>query len=410
MRYKKIINDPVYGFISIPDGLIFQLIEHPFFQRLRYIKQVGLSHYVYPGALHTRFHHAIGAMHLALRACSVLRNKGIDITNEETEALAAAMLLHDIGHGPFSHALEYKLVAISHEEISLKIMTHLNQEFNGALQLCIDMYKGEYHRKFFRQLIRSQLDLDRLDYLARDSFFTGVTEGQVSYDRILHMLQVHKDALVIEEKGIYSIEKFLIARRLMYWQVYLHKTVLSAEQMLIKLVERIKFLLKSGTDIPLRPMLNNFLSQDFDNDNFNQNPQLLYDYCHLDDQDIHIMIKDLCGHHDKVLSFIAKSLRYRKLFKLEFVHGENEDLLKQYRNQARAEWKLTDEELSFLVFSGKESNVEYNSNTDEIFILSKKGDVEPISALLDFKLKNKALIKNYICYPKKIVKQLYSKE
>lgn len=407
MRYKKIINDPVYGFISIPDGLIFNLIEHPFFQRLRYIKQVGLSHYVYPGALHTRFHHAIGAMHLALRACSILRNKGIDISDEETEALAAAMLLHDIGHGPFSHALEYKLVSISHEEISLKIMNHLNEEFNGALDSCIAMYRGEYERKFFRQLIRSQLDLDRLDYLARDSFFTGVTEGQVSYDRILHMLQVHNDALVIEEKGIYSIEKFLIARRLMYWQVYLHKTVLSAEQMLIKLVDRIKFLLNSGEELPLRPLLHSFLSTETTKADFLNNQKKLFDYCHLDDQDIHVMLKDLCGHSDKVLSFISKSLKYRKLFKLEFLHGENQELLKKYRELAQAEWNMTEEELSFLIFSGKESTIEYDSNTDEIFILSKKGEVEPISALLDFKLKNKALIKNYICYPKNIVTLLY---
>ncbi len=407
MRYKKIINDPVYGFISIPDGLIFSLIEHPFFQRLRYIKQVGLSHYVYPGALHTRFHHAIGAMHLALRACSILKNKGVDISEEETESLAAAMLLHDIGHGPFSHALEYKLVAVSHEEISLMIMNHLNEEFSGELDTCIAMYKGEYHRKFFRQLIRSQLDLDRLDYLARDSFFTGVTEGQVSYDRILHMLQVHRDALVVEEKGIYSIEKFLIARRLMYWQVYLHKTVLSAEQMLIKLVERIKFLLKSGEKIPLRPLLHSFLSTDVRKKDFLNNRQMLFDYCHLDDQDIHIMVKDLCGHSDKVLSLISKSLKYRKLFKLEFLHGENQELLEKYREIAQKEWNMTREELSFLIFTGTESNVEYNSNTDEIFILNKKGEAEPISAMLDFKLKNKALIKNYISYPKNLVEMIY---
>jgi hypothetical protein len=407
MRYKKIINDPVYGFISIPDGLIYNLIEHPFFQRLRYIKQVGLSHYVYPGALHTRFHHAIGAMHLALRACSILRNKGIEISENETESLAAAMLLHDIGHGPFSHALEYKLVGVSHEEISLIIMHQLNEEFNGALNTCIDMYRGNYHRKFFRQLIRSQLDLDRLDYLARDSFFTGVTEGQVSYDRILHMLQVYEDTLVVEEKGIYSIEKFLIARRLMYWQVYLHKTVLSAEQMLIKLVDRIKLLLKSGVELPIRPLLHKFLNAEVNKNDFVNSRQMLFDYCHLDDQDLHIMVKDLCGHPDKVLSYISKSLKYRKLFKLEFIHGENTELLRRYRNIAQREWKMTDEELEFLIFAGKESNVEYNSNTDEILILNKNGEVEPISALLDFKLKNKALIKNYICYPKNIVTLLY---
>ena len=221
------------------------------------------------------------------------------------------------------------------------------------------------------------------------------------------MLQVHNDALVIEEKGIYSIEKFLIARRLMYWQVYLHKTVLSAEQMLIKLVDRIKFLLKSGEALPLRPFLHAFLSSETTKTDFLNNPNKLFDYCHLDDQDIHVMLKDLCGHSDKVLSFISQSLKYRKLFKLEFLHGENQELLKKYREVAQAEWNMTEEELSFLIFSGKESNIEYNSNTDEIFILSKKGEVEPISALLDFKLKNKALIKNYICYPKNVVTLLY---
>lgn len=400
MRYRKIINDPVYGFISIPDGLIFDIIEHPYFQRLRFIKQVGLTHYVYPGALHTRFHHALGAMHLALRTVDILRNKGITINDEEKEALAVAMLLHDIGHGPFSHALEYSLVNVSHEELSVLIMKALNTQFKGALELALQMYLGTYSRKFFRQLIRSQLDLDRLDYLSRDAFFTGVTEGQIAYDRILHMLNVRSDSLVVEEKGIYSVEKFLIARRLMYWQVYLHKTVLSAEQMLIKTIERIKFLLSVGKLKVEHLSIHRFLSISPGLENFQNSKSLLNAYCELDDLDIGHLLKIASKSNDQVLSHLSKSLIYRRLFKLEFVHAEIGDLIEKYRLKERKRWGMDADEIKFLVFGGKESNIEYSTNTEEILILRKNETVEPISSMLDFKLSDKTLTKSYICYPK----------
>lgn len=402
MKYKKIINDPVYGFIGLPEGIIYEVLEHPFFQRLRRIKQVGLSHFVYPGALHTRFHHALGAMHLALKVSNILKNKGIEIANEEQEALALAMLLHDIGHGPFSHALEYKIINISHEDISLLIMDRLNSEFDGKLNLCMQMYQNAYHRKFFHQLISSQLDLDRIDYLARDSFFTGVTEGQVAYDRILLMFNVRDDQLVVEEKGIFSIEKFLFARKLMYWQVYLHKTVLSAEQILIKVVERVKELLSFGHHIDLPHPLKAFLKHDYTLEDFKKNSDLVEQYCQLDDVDINFLIKSLPNQGDKVLKILSNALINRDLFRLEFISKKTSDFLNQLRLKVENSKELSAAEARYLVFEGEESNREYDPEKQEIFILRKDDSVEPISFLLDFKLKDKALVKNYICYPKKL--------
>ncbi len=400
MKYAKIVNDPVYGFIGLPQGLIFQTLEHPFFQRLRRIKQVGLSHFVYPGALHTRFHHALGAMHLALKACEILRNKGITISEIEQESLALAMLLHDIGHCPFSHALEYKIVNINHEDLSLLIMHYLNKEFKGGLDVCIEMYTNKYSRKFFHQLISGQLDLDRIDYLARDSFFTGVTEGQVAYDRILLMFNVRDDQLVVEEKGIFSIEKFLFARKLMYWQVYLHKTVLSAEQILIKIVERLKELLLGGYDMSIPSALVDFLKNQYVLEDFRKNDELIKQYCDLDDIDINFAIKYLQKSEDKVLRILSNSLINRRLFHLEFNSKKTSDFLHKLRQKIAISEELNEAEAKYLVFEGTESNREYDPEKQEIFILRKDNSVEPISFLLDFKLKDKALVKNYICYPK----------
>ncbi|MBK7428612.1 MAG: HD domain-containing protein, partial [Saprospiraceae bacterium] len=290
MNKKKIINDPVYGFITIPYIIIFDLIEHPAFQRLRRIRQTGLSDFVYPGALHTRFHHALGAMHLMKQAIDVLRAKGTEITEDEAEAVCVAILLHDIGHGPFSHALEHTLLDIHHETLSLVIMERINFEMSGKITLAIQIFKNEYHKTFLHHLVSSQLDMDRMDYLNRDSFFTGVAEGKIGYDRIIKMLAVKDDQLVVEEKGIYSIEKFLMARRIMYWQVYLHKAVLSAEHMLIQTLKRARFLTEQGQDLPVSSQLKFFLKRHVTE---NSNPQTdwLNCYFELDDIDILMALK-----------------------------------------------------------------------------------------------------------------------
>ena len=287
MSRKKIFNDPVYGFTTVPYGIIFDLVEHPYFQRLRRIKQLSLTHYVYPGALHTRFHHALGALHLMQRTIDVLKSKGIQISPEEEEAVCIAILLHDIGHGPFSHTLERTLIDISHEEISILFMEDLNRVFDGKLSLAIEIFKDNYSKKFLHQLVSSQLDMDRMDYLNRDSFFTGVSEGVIGYDRIIEMLTVCNNELAVEEKGVYSIEKFLIARRLMYWQVYLHKTVLSAELLLIQILKRAKELVQNGVKLPVSERLNFFLSRNFTKKNYlSDKNSLLKNFSKLDDDDI----------------------------------------------------------------------------------------------------------------------------
>src|SRR5690554_3755238 len=318
LNKKKIINDPVYGFISIPSDLVYDLIEHRYFQRLRYIKQVSLTHLVYPGALHTRFHHALGAMHLMLLAIETLKGKGVEITKEEEEAAIIAILLHDIGHGPFSHSLEHTLVeGISHEHISHLIMNELNEEFAGQLTLAIAIFQDQHPKHFLHQLVSSQLDTDRMDYLNRDSFFTGVSEGVISFDRIIKMLNVANNQLVVEQKGIYSIEKFLIARRLMYWQVYLHKTVVSAEQMLIKALTRAKELSNSGVEMFATPALQHFLKQRITHQNFEQSNEHLDWFTKLDDSDIMSALKVWTNHEDFVLSTLCKKLLGRELFRTE---------------------------------------------------------------------------------------------
>ncbi len=401
MNKKKIINDPVYGFVSIPYDILFDLIEHPYFQRLRRIKQVSLTHYVYPGALHTRFHHAIGALHLMGQAIEVLRSKGTEISDEEAKAASVAILLHDIGHGPFSHTLEHTLVNVQHEEISLLFMERLNDAFNGQLSLAISIFKNQYEKKFLHQLISGQLDMDRMDYLNRDSFFTGVHEGVIGYDRIIKMLAVHDGQLVVEEKGIYSIEKFLIARRLMYWQVYLHKTVLVAEQMLIKTLERAKQLASSGIKINVPKSLAFFLYQGFSQEDFANNKDLLDHFAKLDDYDIFSSLKIFMEHEDPVLSYLSKSIVDRRLFRIEMRNEPfEENYIAQVKKQVLERGILQEKHIEYFVFGGTETNHAYSTSKDEISILFKNGTVLPMSQISDFGIQTRIVKKYYLCYPK----------
>jgi len=401
MNKKKIINDPVYGFITITYDILFDLIEHPYFQRLRRIKQVSLTHYVYPGALHTRFHHAIGALHLMGQAIEVLRSKGTDISDEEAKAVSIAILLHDIGHGPFSHTLEHTLVNVPHEEISLLFMERLNDEFNGQLSLAISIFKNQYRKKFLHQLISGQLDMDRMDYLNRDSFFTGVHEGVIGYDRIIKMLAVHDGGLVVEEKGIYSIEKFLIARRLMYWQVYLHKTVLAAEQMLIKTLKRAKALAMQGLELDVPKSLAFFLYQDFSTEDFARDNHLLDNFAKLDDFDVFSSLKTFMGHNDPVLSYLSSCLVNRRLFRIEI---RDEPFPPEYVAETKSRIEslniLPKENLEYLVFGGEETNHAYSTSKDEIKILFKNGNVLPMSQISDFGIQTRLVTKYYLCFPK----------
>ena len=404
MNKRKIINDPVYGFITISFDLLFDLIEHPIFQRLRRIKQLGLTHYVYPGALHTRFHHALGAMHLMQQAVKVLRQKGVDISVEEEQAAIIAILLHDVGHGPFSHTLEHTIMNIHHEELSVFLMEVLNEEFEGKLDLAIKIFKKEYHKKFLYQLVSSQLDMDRMDYLNRDSFFTGVAEGVIGYDRIIKMLSVVDNELVVEEKGIYSIEKFLIARRIMYWQVYLHRTVLSGEQMLIRALKRAKFLLQNGQNVFASDSLHYFMKQPIlEQDLASNRNEILNHYSQLDDVDIMSGLKKWCSHEDKVLAFISKGLVNRRLFRIEIQEVPFESSkVQQLRNDVRKALnnEVSDEDLNYLVFTGSESNRTYSKGKQEIKVSFKNGEVLPISEVTDFEISPKSTTKYYICYPK----------
>ena len=315
---NKILNDPVYGFITIQHELTFDLMDHPFVQRLRRISQLGLSHLVYPGAVHNRFHHAIGALHLMQEAIAVLRAKGTDISDQEGEAVCAAILLHDIGHGPFSHALEHSIVkGVRHEDISALIMSRLNEELNGALDTAIAIFNDHHPKRFLHQLVSSQLDMDRMDYLARDSFYSGVAEGKIGSERIIKMLAVKDDRLVVEEKGIYSIEKFLMARRLMYWQVYLHRTVLCAEFMLMRVLKRAKALALSEVDVFTTPALSIFINESLDRAKFIADPEILNRFCELDDSDITCALKVWQHHDDPILSELSKRIVHRNLFQIE---------------------------------------------------------------------------------------------
>ena len=399
----KILNDPIYGFITIPNSLIFDLIEHKYFQRLRRISQMGMSYLVYPGAHHTRFQHAIGCMHLMQKAVNVLRFKGVAISKEEENALYVAILLHDIGHGPFSHAMEHSIVnGVSHEAISLLFMEQLNKEFNGDLTLAIKLFKGEYHRKFMCQLISSQLDMDRSDYLKRDSFYTGVSEGNINSERLITMLNVKADALVIESKGIYSVEKFLVARRLMYWQVYLHKTGLVAEQLLIRVLKRAKELVKKGLALNASKPLTYFLDHEIELKNFSN--ERLDTFAKLDDYDIISAMKAWQYHDDFVLKNLCQMIINRDLLKIKLKKKKiKKEQLELPRQRLIEQYKITKEQANYFVFTGAITNQAYQREKQNINILYKNGKIEDIvkaSDQLNLKALSKPVTKYYICYPK----------
>ncbi len=407
---KKIINDPVFGFISLQSELVFDLLEHPFLQRLRRIKQLGLSYLVYPGANHTRFEHVLGASHLMRQAISVLKLKGHEITAEEADGATLAILLHDIGHAPFSHVLENTLVDISHEKISALMMEELNRSFDGKLDMAIAIFKNQYKKQFLHQLVASQLDMDRLDYLSRDSFFTGVAEGIVGIDRIIKMLTVRDDQLAVDYKGIYSIEKFLIARRLMYWQVYFHKTVVSAEFLLIQMLKRAKEVLLQGIPIFLTSGLKVFMSNRFTEDDFRRNriidgQTVLNWYAMLDDNDIFTSVKEWQSHPDPVLSTLARQLINRKLFRIKL---KNKPATPKWRTKILL--KITDdithdESLSpWFLIDGEITNSAYDSHTENIKILLKNGKLQDIGKASDINLTalTKTVRKYFVCYPKEL--------
>ena len=405
LNKKKIFNDPIYGFITINHDIIFDLIEHPYFQRLRRIKQLGLTHLVYPGALHTRFHHALGTMHLMQKAIEVIRSKGHPISDKEAEAVSIAILLHDIGHGPFSHALEHSIVnGISHEEISTLFMDELNKEFKGKLDLALKIFRNNYKKKFLYQLVSSQLDMDRLDYLRRDSFYSGVSEGVISTDRIITMLNVKNDELAIDQKGIYSIEKFIIARRLMYWQVYLHKTVLSAENLSVNILKRAKELALNGTDLFCTPALKEFLYNQHNLTSFKKNSKLLKTFAELDDIDIMASIKIWEKHEDKTLSTLCKMMLNRNLYKIKlqdkkFTKSEIELVAKEVKSK----YKLTDNEIKYFVFQDFIINNAYNPKMDKINILLKNGkmmDIVDAADTLNISALSTPVKKWFMCFPK----------
>ncbi|WP_299252332.1 HD domain-containing protein [uncultured Aquimarina sp.] len=401
----KILNDPIYGFITIPNELIFDLIEHRYFQRLRRISQMGLSYLVYPGAHHTRFHHALGCMHLMQNAVRVLRFKGVSVSSEEEDALCTAILLHDIGHGPFSHAMEHSIVnEVNHEAISLMFMEKINEEFNGSLTLAIQIFKGEYHRQFLHQLISGQLDMDRLDYLKRDSFYTGVAEGNINSERLITMLNVVDDELVVEEKGIYSVEKFLLARRLMYWQVYLHKTSLVAESLLIRVLKRAKELVDQGEKLSSSKPLLFFLENKITADNFTDD--VLETFSKLDDYDIVSAMKEWTTSDDFVLRSLCNMIIDRDLLKIKIKKKAfNKEKIKRKVDQFKEKYKISDEEARYFVFTGTISNQAYHQNKQNINILYKSSKiVDIVSATDQFNLKalSKPVTKYFICYPKHI--------
>jgi len=400
---RKIINDPVFGFINVPDEFIYGIINHPYVQRLNRIRQLGLAFYVYPGAVHSRFHHSLGAMHLMSEAINQLRSNGHPISDEEKTAAIACILMHDIGHGPFSHALENTLVnKIHHEEISLMLMNRINLEMNGQLDLAISIFKDVYPKRFLHQLVSGQLDVDRLDYLRRDSFFTGVTEGNIGSARILKMLNLKDDKLVIEAKGIYSIENFLMARRLMYWQVYLHKTAVAAENMLINTLRRAKYLATKGFKLTDNPSLNYFLHNRVDKMVFDNNPEALDFFVELDDNDIWCALKIWANHSDKVLSLLSKGILNRNLFKVEMSPTpiSQETIYEKTAMYAKV-YDLSLEDASYLLSSDSITTDMYREEDDSIAILYKDGttkDISEASDMLNIQLLSKKIMKYYMCF------------
>lgn len=404
MNKLKIINDPVYGFVKINTELLFDLIEHPYFQRLRRIKQLGLAELVYPGALHTRFHHALGAMHLMGLTLNNLRLKGFEISDEEMEAAQIAILLHDIGHGPMSHALESTILQeVPHEQVSLLLMKKLNEAYKGALDLAVAIFEGKYHRPFFHQLVSSQLDLDRMDYLQRDCYFTGVLEGTIGADRIIKMLYLYQDELVVEEKGIYSIENFLTARRLMYWQVYLHKTNLAADTMLTKIIRRAKWLVQSGISVEAPAHLLLFLQKNVKIADFDNHTTYLEKFATLDDYDIWAAIKQWATHKDEILSLLCQHLLHRKLFKITLsAQPITQEAIHKTTDLIQAMFPTQDAfAISFLFESGKAINEAYLSQKQSINILKKNGQLVEIaqaSDLPNIEALKKPVTKYYLCW------------
>lgn len=407
MKSQKILNDPVYGFITIPSELIFTIIDHPYFQRLRRIKQLGLTDFVYPGALHTRFHHAIGAMHLMSITLDNLRIKGTEISDQEYEAALIAILLHDIGHGPFSHALEYSLLqGVPHESLSLLTIELLNEQLGGQLTLALRIFKNQYERKFLNQLVSSQLDIDRLDYLQRDCFFTGVSEGTIGADRIIKMMAVKDGELVIEEKGIYSIENFLSARRLMYWQVYLHKTTVSAEKMLINLIHRAKFLAQSGVNLNVTDEFDFFLKSELNLADFKNNQETLERFLSMDDFDIWGAVKLWKRQEDYVLRNISQMFLTRNLFKINLVNEPFSPAeIADMKAKTLKKLQIPPQDLEYFFCSGKVSNYGYLA-TERINILTKKGKVMDVALAADLpniKVMSKIVEKHYVCKAKNLI-------
>ncbi len=405
MKSKKVINDPVYGFLTIPSKLIFKIVSHPYFQRLRRIRQLGLTDYVYPGALHTRFHHALGAMSLMGITLDNLKAKGHKISKKEYEAALIAILLHDIGHGPFSHVLEHTILkGVHHESMSLLLMGELNKEFEGKLGLALQIFHDQYERRFFHQLVSSQLDMDRLDYLQRDCFFTGVVEGNVGVKRILKMLDIHEDQIVVEEKGIYSIENFLTARRIMYWQVYLHKTTVSTEQMIIKIMERARWLVVQGIDLPASPPLQLMLQHLPTLEDFEQKPHFIQAFASLDDYDVWGAIKFWAYHPDPVLQKLSQMLLDRNLFRTSFSTAPTSaDDLDKMQNAIRKKWGLSAGDSTYFYEHGELSNAGYNRSSGRINIKRKSGeivDVAEASDLPNIQALSQIVRKFYVSYPK----------
>lgn len=397
---RKIFNDPVYGLISFKFEILYDLINHAIFQRLRRISQMGLASLVYPGAIHTRFHHALGALHLMTRALDTLKNKGIEISEEESEAVCIAILLHDIGHGPFSHTLEHQILPYHHERISLAIMRMLNDEFDGKLNLAISIFTNKYKKSFLHELVSSQLDMDRLDYLNRDSFYSGVAEGVIGYDRIIQMLNVIDDKLVVEEKGIYSIEKFLMARRIMYWQVYLHKTALCAEQMLGAFIHRLAELkIKDSTCLSAN-MAHQLITAAQEKQEEIPIEQL-NKYCQIDDHDVYYLLKQCQKSEDQILHYWSNAILNRNLHEIKMSDSPfSRDFLTQCRLEVGLNMKITPAQAERLVLTGKEDNLEYKKNQEEIYILARNGNVQPYSSLSKNPLLTSVITKHFLCIPR----------
>jgi HD superfamily phosphohydrolase len=398
----KIINDPVYGFLRFPEPEVMHVIAHPWFQRLRHIKQMGMAHLVYPGAVHTRMHHSLGACHLMNEALDVLKTKGVHFSSEECVGARLAILLHDVGHGPFSHALENSLVTgISHEQISKLIMERINKETGGTLSTAIQIFDHAYPRRYLHQLVSSQLDMDRMDYLNRDSFFTGVSEGVIGYDRILQMLTVQNEELMVEQKAVHSVEKFIIARRLMYWQVYLHKTVLGAEMLIVNILKRAREIAQAGAQLFATPALHHFLYKDVSAEAFGNEPQHLEAFCALDDADITSAIKVWQSHSDTILARLCRMLVERRLYKVQLSSEPLDGQLVKAMETAERITGLSDTELQYFAFGGTTSTSTYNTSDERIQIAMKDGSVRDISQVED-PLVSQALarpvLKNYICY------------